>query len=59
VVHTTAKAHIDKGEGGFKITTIEPRTEAKVPGIDDKTLRETAEAARKDVPFLRPWQART
>jgi len=50
VVHTTAKVHIDKVEGGFKITTIELQTEGKVPGIDDKTFQETAEAAKQGCP---------
>lgn len=50
VVHTTAKVHIDKVEGGFKITTIELQTEGKVPGIDEKTFQETAEAAKEGCP---------
>jgi osmotically inducible protein OsmC len=49
-VHTTAKVHIDKVEGGFKITTIELQTEGKVPGIDEKTFQKTAEAAKEGCP---------
>ncbi len=50
VVHTTAKVHIDKVEDGFKITTIELQTEGKVPGIDEKTFLEKAEAAKEGCP---------
>jgi osmotically inducible protein OsmC len=50
VVRTTAKVHIDKVGDGFKITTIELRTEGKVPGIDDKVFQEKAEAAKKGCP---------
>jgi len=50
VVHTTAKVHIDKVEDGFKITTIELQTEGKVPGIDEKTFQEKAEAAKEGCP---------
>ena len=50
VVHTTAKVHIDKVEGGFKITTIELQTEGNVPGIDEETFQETAEAAKEGCP---------
>jgi osmotically inducible protein OsmC len=42
--------HIDKAGDGFKITTIELDTEARVPGIDEKVFREKAEAAKKGCP---------
>lgn len=50
LVRTTAKVHIDKVDEGFKITTIELLTEAKVPGIDEKTFKEKAEAAKDGCP---------
>jgi osmotically inducible protein OsmC len=50
VVHTTAKVHIDKVEDGFKITSIELETQAKVPGIDEETFQEKAEAAKEGCP---------
>ena len=50
VVHTTAKVHIDKVDDGFKITTIELETAGKVPGIDEKTFQEKAEAAKEGCP---------
>ena len=49
-IHTVAKVHIDKVGEGFKITTIELETEGKVPGIDEKTFSEKAEAAKKGCP---------
>src|ERR1700686_2381429 len=32
-IHTNAKVHFDKGEGGWTIRTIELETEATVPGL--------------------------
>ncbi len=49
-IRTLAKVHIDKVGEGFKITTIELETEGKVPGIDEKTFNEQAEAAKKGCP---------
>ena len=50
LVHTKAKVHIDKVDEGFKITTIELQTEAKVPGINEETFQKTAEAAKEGCP---------
>jgi osmotically inducible protein OsmC len=50
VVHTKAKVHIEKVDEGFKITTIELHMEAKVPGIDQETFQEKAEAAKEGCP---------
>ena|SRR6266498_2251313 len=49
-IHTTAKVHIDKVGDGFKITAVELETNGKVPGIDEKTFMEQAEAAKKGCP---------
>ena len=49
-IHTTARVHIDKVAEGFKITTIELETEGRVPGIDERTFKEKAEAAKKGCP---------
>jgi len=49
-VHTTAKVHVDKVGDGFKITVIELETQAKIPGINEKTFLEKAEAAKKGCP---------
>jgi osmotically inducible protein OsmC len=56
-VKTTAKVHIDKGEAGFSITKVELVTRAKVPGVDEKTFREKAEAAKTGCPVSKALQA--
>lgn len=49
-VRTTADVHLEKVETGFKITRIVSHMEAKVPGLDEKTFREQAEAAKSGCP---------
>ncbi len=49
-IQTSAKVHIDKVGEGFRITSIELETEAKIPGIDEKTFLEQAEAVKKGCP---------
>jgi len=49
-VHTTAKVHLEQVEGGFAITKIELATEAQIPGIDNPTFQQQAEAAKKGRP---------
>ena len=49
-VHTTAKVHLEKGDSGFRISTIELEAEADVPGIDDAAFHEAAEAAKAGCP---------
>jgi len=49
-IHTVARVHIDKAGEGFKITSIELQTEAKVPGMSEKQFLEQAEAAKKGCP---------
>jgi lipoyl-dependent peroxiredoxin len=49
-VHTVAKVHLEKVAEGFEITTIELETEAEIPGIDNATFMEQAEAAKKGCP---------
>jgi osmotically inducible protein OsmC len=49
-IQTTARVTIDKVGDGFKITTIELETEGRVPGIDEKTFKEKAEAAKIGCP---------
>jgi len=49
-IDTTARVSIDKMPEGFKITTIELETEGRVPGIDETTFLEKAEAAKKGCP---------
>ena len=49
-VETTANVHLTAVEGGFRISRIELQTIADIPGIDDATFAETAEAAKQNCP---------
>jgi osmotically inducible protein OsmC len=46
-IHTTAKVHL---EAGPTITLIELVTHAVVPGLDEKTFQEQAQAAKQNCP---------
>lgn len=56
-VRTTARVHLEKGEAGFSITRIDLECRARVPGVDEATFREKAEAAKKGCPVSRALQA--
>jgi osmotically inducible protein OsmC len=49
-VETTAACTIDKVGEGFKITTMDLKVRAKVPGIDQAKFQQTAEAAKNGCP---------
>lgn len=49
-VHTQATVHLEKGDAGFRIARVHLRSEAEVPGIDDQTFQQHAEAAKKGCP---------
>ncbi len=49
-IATSAEVTLDKVGEGFKITKIQLRTRARVPGIDEATFREHAEGAKKGCP---------
>ncbi len=49
-VRTTADVYLEKGDAGFKIARIVLNMEAKVPGLDEKTFHEQAEAAKSGCP---------
>jgi osmotically inducible protein OsmC len=46
-IHTTARVHLENVDGSFRLTRIEPDTEAEVPGLDAKAFAEHAETAKK------------
>ena len=50
-VHTVAKVHLEKGEGGFAIPKIELQCVAEVPGIDDAKFQELANTAKEGCPI--------
>jgi lipoyl-dependent peroxiredoxin len=49
-ISTTATVKLEIVGGGPKITTIDVKTEAEVPGMDDAKFREIAEQTKKTCP---------
>jgi osmotically inducible protein OsmC len=49
-ISTTANVKLEMVDGAPKITTIELSTDAEVPGVDDKTFQEQADATKKGCP---------
>jgi lipoyl-dependent peroxiredoxin len=49
-IQTAARVSLERIGEGFKITAINLETEARVPGIDEKTFLEKAEAAKIGCP---------
>lgn len=56
-VHTTASVHLNKTDGGFAIQTIDLRTEAEVPGIDQDTFQQQAQKAKETCPVSQALSA--
>ncbi len=50
-IHTTAAVHLEKVDGGFKVTRVELDTQVTVTGIDDATFQQHAEAAKTGCPI--------
>ncbi len=49
-IQTAAKVHLTRTDAGFRITTIELDTEASVPGVDETTFQQQAEATKTGCP---------
>jgi len=49
-ISTTATVKLEPGAGGFKITSIDLKTEGDVSGIDGAKFREQAELTKKTCP---------
>ncbi len=49
-IHTTADVHFGPVGQGFAITRIDLHTQAEVPGIDEATFRQQAQAAKENCP---------
>ena len=56
-VHTSADVTVDKVGEGFKITKIKLKTEAEVPGIDEKAFKEAAEKTKTGCPVSQALSA--
>ena len=54
---TTAKVHLDKGDAGFSITSIDLVTEAIADGIDEAEFQRVAEGTRLNCPVSRALAA--
>jgi len=49
-IDTTAEVHFEKLDAGWRITRVDLRTRAAVPGMDDDTFRQQAEDAKTNCP---------
>ena len=49
-IHTTARVHLGAVDGAPTITKIELDTQAEVPGLDEASFMEHAEASKKGCP---------
>jgi osmotically inducible protein OsmC len=58
-IRTEARVHLEKAGEGFKITTVELFTEAKVSHIDQATFGAHAEAAKRSCPVSQALRAIT
>ena len=58
-VATSAKVHLEKGEGGFAISRIDLDCEAQVPGIDAARFQEIAAAAKTGCPISKLFTGAT
>ncbi|HVM05731.1 MAG TPA: OsmC family protein [Acidimicrobiales bacterium] len=52
-VRTSADVHLDKGEAGFSVTSIDLHTEGEVPGIEDAEFQTIADEAKRTCPVSR------
>ncbi len=52
-VATSAQVHLDPDDGGFTVTRIHLRTEARVPGIDEAEFQKVADDAKRTCPVSR------
>jgi lipoyl-dependent peroxiredoxin len=56
-LNVSAGVDLQKVEGGFAISTIALKLEAKVPGLDDAKFQAIAEAAKKNCPLSKALSA--
>uniref|UniRef100_UPI003899838B OsmC family protein n=1 Tax=Skermanella mucosa TaxID=1789672 RepID=UPI003899838B len=56
-VSTTAKVHLEKADGGFRISRIDLICEAEVPGIDEAGFRKQADDAKANCPVSKALAA--
>ena len=56
-IHTTADVHLERTDAGQTITRIVLNCEATVPGVDEATFQQQAEATRTGCPVARALKA--
>jgi osmotically inducible protein OsmC len=56
-IQTTARVYLEKGPEGFGISRIELECVGRVPGVDDATFQEHAQAAKIGCPVSRALAA--
>lgn len=56
-VRTEAKVHLDKVDGGFRISGIHLDTRARVPGIDEDAFQAQVQAAKEGCPVSQALKA--
>lgn len=49
-VRTDADVQLEESDGGFSLTTIRLKTEARVPGLDENTFQQIATEAKENCP---------
>ena len=49
-IHTTADVHLEKVGDAFRITRVDLKTEAEIPGIDEEAFQEQALSAKQNCP---------
>ena len=54
---TVARVHVELGDGGFEITTIELELEASVPGMEDAEFQTIAAHAKENCPLSKVLKA--
>jgi osmotically inducible protein OsmC len=56
-LHVSAGVELSKVEGGFAISNIALKLEARVPGLDDAKFQALAQAAKKNCPLSKALSA--
>jgi osmotically inducible protein OsmC len=56
-VETSATVHLEREGEGFRITRIDLRTQARVPGLDEMVFREQADKAKAGCPVSKALAA--
>ncbi|MGH9177820.1 MAG: OsmC family peroxiredoxin [Acidimicrobiales bacterium] len=52
-IRSSASVHLDKSDTGFTITSIDLRTEAEVPGIEEDEFQGIADGTKRNCPVAR------